>query len=242
MTERVEIPEYEQEFELAGSEQLVTGPEFWFLHLYMWQGEPRATAESFGADTADVDALYERLFDEDAPWPVFRVPFGGGHAAVVAYRNFPEDNGIDYFVHHPEWGRLGHLGQMDGHDTGPGLSWRELITVADDVQAGMPGLTDPAERFLLLLPMLGDMDMPADASRIVAERLTRCGIPEAQALDIAGRVLDNPFWDAPGWEVRDSSPVPVCTGSSSPRFMMPLAQGITAEQTRSLADALAGRA
>ncbi|MEU0394201.1 hypothetical protein ABZ208_15735 [Streptomyces sp. NPDC006208] len=72
MAERVEIPEYEQEFELAGSEQLVTGPEFWFLHLYMWQGEPRATAEHFGADTADVDALYERLFDEDAPWPVFR--------------------------------------------------------------------------------------------------------------------------------------------------------------------------
>ncbi|MCX4821995.1 hypothetical protein OG883_19315 [Streptomyces sp. NBC_01142] len=239
MSKRVHIPEYEQESELMAGEELVGGPAFWFLHLCWWQEDLRALVERFGADPADVDALSDRLTDDDAPWPVFRVPFGGGHTAVVALRNFPDDSGIDYFVHHPEWGRLGHLGQMDGHDTGPGLSWKELTAIAADVPDGAEGLTDPAERFLTLLPMLGDIDTPHDAAAVVARALTQCGIPPEHAPHIAGKILDNSFWELPSWVVRDGSPVPVCGASASPRAI-PLAQGITAGQARDLAEALSG--
>ncbi|MFF3459892.1 hypothetical protein ACFYXH_37460 [Streptomyces sp. NPDC002730] len=238
MGDQVHIPEYEQEFELVAAEELVTGPAFWFLHLCSWHEEREAVRERFGADTADVDALYEQLADEEH-WPVFRVPLGGGHTAVVAHRNFPQDSGIDYFVRHPEWGRLGHLGQMDGHDSGPGLSWHELTAIAAAVPDGVEGLADPAERFLMLLPMLRDIDMPHDAAAVVAQALTDCGIPQEHAQDVAGKILDNSFWQLPSWVVRDGSPIPVCGSDHSPRAL-PLALGITSDQAGDLADALSG--
>ncbi|GAA4926265.1 hypothetical protein ACFPM3_09505 [Streptomyces coeruleoprunus] len=232
------IPEYEEEFTLVAGEELVTGPAFWYLHLCLWQEDPDDLLERYDADPADIDALYERLTDEEA-WPLIRVPFGGGHTAVAAYRNFPEDSGVDWFVHHPEWGRLGHLGQMDGHDRGPGLSWRELTAIAAAVPEGADGLTDPAERLLVLLPMLGDADTPPEAARVVAAALAECGIPEDHAVDLAGRILDDGFSSLPRWEVREGSPVPVCADDGSPRTI-PLAKGITPAQERSLAEALMG--
>ncbi|MEU9010029.1 hypothetical protein AB0D12_09605 [Streptomyces sp. NPDC048479] len=59
----------------------------------------------------------------------------------------------------------------------PGLSWRELTAIAAAVPDGAEGLTHPAERLLMLLPMLGDIDMPHDAAAVVAQALTDCGIP-----------------------------------------------------------------
>ncbi|WP_244258543.1 hypothetical protein [Streptomyces sp. Tu 2975] len=55
----------------------------------------------------------------------------------------------------------------DGHFMGPALSWPELTAAADH---GLPGgcTTDPDARLLLLLPALGDNDLPDDA----VERLT----------------------------------------------------------------------
>ncbi|MFJ8011003.1 hypothetical protein [Streptomyces sp. NPDC096339] len=60
--------------------------------------------------------------DEEA-WPAIRIPFAGGHTAVVLHRNYPDDAGIEYFVAHPEWDRHGHLAVADGHYAGPGLAW-----------------------------------------------------------------------------------------------------------------------
>ncbi|WP_327249468.1 hypothetical protein [Streptomyces sp. NBC_01320] len=250
------ISGYEDDPLVAG-EGLLSRPAFWAAYL-MWMcetddedGEP--AAEWFGADEADVDAAYAELVDE-GQWPVFRVPFGGGHSAVVVNRNFPEDEGTEYFVTHPEWGRRhGALATLDGHQAGPGLSWRELVHIANSVpsDAHDPGIHDPYARLLLLLPALGDEDLPADAVERVSQALVSvAGAPAGEATHVAQRLLlDHPLWEPARWEIPGPSPLsgggaPLCDGILqcdgylSPRYGMRLAQGITAEQSERLARAL----
>ncbi|MET9514122.1 hypothetical protein [Streptomyces sp. NPDC002994] len=240
MDDVVRFPLYETEYELVAAEELADDPAFWLAHLWRTAGDPEELTERFGTDTADLDAMLERLADEERPWPVLRVPFSGGHTVVVVYRNFPEASGIDFFVHHPDWGRIGHLGKLDGHDAGPGLSWAELTAIAASPADGREGLDDPSQRLLLLLPVLGDADTPDEAVDVVERALTDCGIPAAGARETAAHLLGAGFFgDGAYWYVTDASPLAVCDEPHSPRTV-PLAQGITAAQARSLADALAG--
>ncbi|GGW91228.1 hypothetical protein [Streptomyces chryseus] len=242
MDDVVRSPLYETRYELVAAEELAEDPAFWLAHLWRTAREPQETAERFGTDTADLDAVLDRLSDEARPWPVLRVPFAGGHTAVVVYRNFPDESGIDFFVHHPDWGRTGHLGSFDGHDAGPGLTWAELTAIAASPADGREGLDDPSQRLLLLLPMLGDADTPDDAAAVVERALTECGIPADRAAETAVHLLDTSFFgDGAHWCVTDVSPLAVCDEPHSPR-RVPLARGVTDAQARALADALAGRA
>jgi len=116
---------------LVAGEELLSLPGFWAAYL-MWLCETEEDEPDpawFGVDEADVDAAYEALADAER-WPVFRIPFGEDHTAVVLARNLADDAGTEYLVTHPSWGRLGHLATLDGHQAGPGLSWRELIHIA----------------------------------------------------------------------------------------------------------------
>jgi hypothetical protein len=238
MTAAVHIPEYAEECELVAGEDLARDPAFWLAHLLLTMGDPGEEAGRYGVDESAYEEMVDRLSDPEQPWPVLRIPFDGGHTVYVAYANFEDAANVDFFVRHPSWGRLGFLGQCGVDEAGPGLSWAELTTLAASRQDDGEGLTDPAQRLLLLLPMLGDADMPAEACDVVAEALSRCGLsPDAAGTLVASLLGGHDPSEEARWSVGDDSPVPVCSSPYSPR-RIPLALGITPDQARVLADAL----
>jgi hypothetical protein len=170
----------------------------------------------------------------------------------IVQRNFPDDAGTDYLITHPDWDRHAYLASLDGHYSGPGLSWPELVAVTESAPAGAEGVVDPGLRLLLLLPAFGDADVPeAEALARTSEALWTVGVSEEASPEVAERLLDHCFWDGPSWGVRGrsplsggkagpSSPLALCDGRYSPRGG-PAGLGITAEQEWALADALAGR-
>lgn len=235
---------------LVVGEDLLALPGFWAAYL-MWlsqteEYDPELT--SFGVDGADADAACDALGDEDQ-WPVFRIPFAGGHTAVVLAYNFPDDLGTGYFITHPEWSRHGHLATVGGHQAGPGLSWRELTHIARTPDLNAPGVHAEHARLLLLLPALGDQDMPEGAADMLGDALAQAGVPAALASHLAEALLaDHPLWEPAEWTLPAASPLSGsqepflgilhCDGSMSPRCETRLAQGITREQSDRLARAL----
>ncbi|MEU1211234.1 hypothetical protein ACFYSH_32935 [Streptomyces sp. NPDC005791] len=235
---------------LVAGDDLLDLPGFWAAHL-LWmcrteEGDPDPTW--FGVDEADTDAAHEALTDAQR-WPVFRIPFADGHSAMVLGRNFPDDPGTEYFVTHPEWGRHGHLATADGHQAGPGLCWRELVHIARTPDQRAPGIHAEHARLLLLLPALGDQDLPDDALGTVAQALLEAGVPAGRTAKPARALLmDHPLWEPATWAPAASSPLSGgrrpfagilhCDEPMSPRCGMPLAKGITREQSDRLARAL----
>lgn len=214
---------------LVPGEELLGLAGFWAAHL-LWLAEGDdydPEHDAFGVDAEDADDACQRLTDP-ATWPVIRVPLRHGHCISIVYRNFLEDEGIDYYLSHPEWDRVEELARLEGHFSGPGLAWRELLYVASH-SGGEPGVTDPHSRLLLLLPILGDAALPADAGATVAAALASVGAPAGTRNELAGALLDHPYWDGENWyhQGSDSSPagssaadtgrILLCAGSYSPR-------------------------
>jgi hypothetical protein len=215
----------------------------------MWLSETQeydAVPEWFGVDGADAAEAWEALSDEDR-WPIFRIPFAGGHTAVVLGCNLPDDPGTEYLITHPEWGRHGRLATLDGHQAGPGLSWRELTHIARTPDRTAPGIHAEHVRLLLLLPALGDQDLPEDAPEILSDALAHADLPDTLSLAQA-LLADHPLWEPAEWAFPSASPLSgsrepfpgilQCDGPLSPRCGIRLAQGITREQSDRLAHAL----
>ncbi|MFF3943481.1 hypothetical protein ACFYYN_01515 [Streptomyces sp. NPDC001902] len=236
---------------LVAGEELLSLPGFWAAYL-MWLCETEEDEPDpawFGVDEADVDAAYEALADAER-WPVFRIPFGEDHTAVVLARNLADDAGTEYLVTHPSWGRLGHLATLDGHQAGPGLSWRELIHIARTPDQTTAGVHAPNARLLLLLPALGDSDLPADAADVLRGALMWIGVPETETHRVTeALLLDHPYWEPARWSLPSVSPLSgssnesftgilCCDEPGSPRCGTRIAQGITREQSDRLAYAL----
>ncbi|MCF2529983.1 hypothetical protein [Yinghuangia soli] len=182
---------------LVAGEDLVDRAGFWANHLlsmcrYTAGGE-RPIPEWFGDDGADTDALSDVLMD-DAAWPVFRVPFQAGHCAVVVYRNLVGDFGVDYLLTHPDWSRAESVYVDEGDGYGPGLSWRDIDRIARTPDLDAPGVHDPAQRLLLLLPLLADDDLPDEAEAAVADALTEIGAPAETVWETADHLLGNRNW------------------------------------------------
>ncbi|MFG3171014.1 hypothetical protein [Streptomyces sp. NPDC048200] len=101
---------------------------------------------------------------------------------------------------------------IEGHFSGPGLSWPELPPVAGSAPPGAEGVLDPGTRLPLLLPAFGDADVPTEeAVRRIADALTGAGMAAEAAPGAAVRLLDHPFWDGPTWTPQGPSPL---SGSS----------------------------
>ncbi|GAA2776894.1 hypothetical protein [Streptomyces showdoensis] len=235
---------------LTTREDLLSLPGFWPAYL-LWlcrTGDEEPRPGWFGADEADTDAAIEALTDGER-WPVFRIPFGAGHSVVVVGRNLADDTGTDYFVTHGEWERHGHLASVDGHHAGPGLAWRELVHIAATPDLDAPGVHTHHARLLLLLPVLGDADLPPEAAWLVADALLQAGVGDDEAPGLAEALLEeHPLWESPEWTLAGASPLSggedpfpgilYCDDPHSPRCDTRLARGITRDQSARLARAL----
>jgi hypothetical protein len=231
------------DYPVMPGEALLEMPGFWAAY-FGWIEE-----SEFGVSEAEFDEAFAALYDE-SEWPVFRIPFSDGHVAVVVHRNFPEDSGIEYFIQHPGWGRIGYLASLEGHWAGPGLAWRELVHIARNPgPEDAEGIRDPHQRLLLLLPALGDAERPDDAADLVIEALVSIGLPAERASRAANLLLINPMWgdDVGHWAFPERRPddgdgvfagILECDYHHSPRCGKQLALGITREQSDRLARAL----
>ncbi|MFD7444763.1 hypothetical protein [Streptomyces sp. NPDC059909] len=209
---------------------LLEEPAFWAAHLVdLYEGLP---VESFGVDAADAGAMLERLYDRSA-WPMFTVPLTGGHTVLVHYNSGEEYTSTDYFLHHPDWWTNDLvLASADEDRIGPGLCWPELVALLD-APAGHDGVTDRHARLLLLLPVLGDADVPAEAVSLVAEALMAHGAPPS-CEPLARRLLQgHPAWGAAPWFFDADERSWICEGEHSPR-RTPLGDHLPDEQRAAL--------
>ncbi|WP_329286875.1 hypothetical protein [Streptomyces sp. NBC_00691] len=193
---------------LVPGESLLVHPGFWSNYLLAMCSDggcpERPLPEWFGEDGADVDALSEVLFDPEH-WPAFRVPAEDSPGAVVIYRNLDGDYGTDYLLTHPGRSYAEQIASWDGDFSGTGLTWHELIRIAESPSLADEGVQDAATRFLLLLPLLTDPDVPETASAKLIAALTAVGAPQETASIAAEHLLahltkrsrHDPTWASP---------------------------------------------
>ncbi|WP_406082753.1 hypothetical protein OG468_39035 [Streptomyces zaomyceticus] len=175
---------------LVAGEPLMTRPGFWSNHLMGMcdDGAGHPVPEWFGDDGADADALSEVLFDP-GHWPVFRVPAAEGPGVVVVYRNQPGDYGIDYLLTPPGRSSTEQLTGWEGDLAENGLTWHELVRIADTPVHEAEGAADPAARLLLVLPLLNDLDLPAAAPARLGAALAAAGSPQDTVTHTAESLL-----------------------------------------------------
>ncbi|MEW2490886.1 hypothetical protein [Streptomyces sp. NPDC048411] len=148
--------------------------------------------------------MSEALFDPEH-WPVFRVPAADGPGAVVVYRNLPGDYGIDYLLTHPGRSYAQQIASWEGDLSGTGLTWLELVRIADNPATEADGAEDPEARLLLVLPLLNDLDVPEAAPARLSAALASAGAPQDTAPNTAEHLLTHlmrgsrhdPTWDSP---------------------------------------------
>ncbi|MER5356778.1 hypothetical protein [Streptomyces sp. NPDC002785] len=197
---------------LADGTRFLDLPLFWPCHLGSSLRGEEAQAVAFGPDWDDAQKLYKMVLPSDE-WPVFTVHLHSGYVLNVVYRNLEGDGGVDYLLFHPEWKEAVTLAVDDGHFMGPGLSWSELESAAD--QKALTGVTDPNARLLLLFPMLGDADIPETAAPRLAAALSALSIIE-DPVELARLLLLNQGqWTPANW--RENGGTWVCDGSYSYR-------------------------
>jgi hypothetical protein len=212
----VKIPGYEND-PLIDGVHLLDERSFWPVHLLQCtRGEPGELCSTFGVEEADLWQFYDRTSDEQQ-WPVFSISLPSRHVLHVVYRNIAGDAGYDYVLHRPDWAATVWLATIDGHFRGPGLCWPELLAAAR-TGTGAGQLAAPEARMLLLLPVMADDELPADAEARLAGALTACGAT-GDARGLARAVLnDQGLWGPRHWRfehgsrVTDSPWVPAAWG------------------------------
>ncbi|MCX4967377.1 hypothetical protein OHA98_21950 [Streptomyces sp. NBC_00654] len=193
---------------LVAGESLLARLGFWSNYLLAMCSDgacaERPAPEWFGDDGADADAMSDVLFDPEH-WPVFRVPAEDGPGAVVIYRNLVGDYGTDYLLTHPDRRYAQQIADWEGDFSGMGLTWRELVRMADNPSAAAEGVQDTAARLLLILPLLTDPDLPEAAPARLTAALTAVGAPQDTASTTAEHLLahlerrsrHDPAWESP---------------------------------------------
>ncbi|MEU2619437.1 hypothetical protein ABZ642_14955 [Streptomyces sp. NPDC007157] len=190
---------------LEAGESMLACPGFWSNYLSeICAGgatAERPVPEWFGEDGADVDALSETLFDPER-WPVLRVPGADGSGVVVVFRNLVGDYGIDFLLIDPSPSYAQQIVSWEGELPGSGLTWRELVRMADSPAPEADGVVEPAARFLLLLPLLNDLEVPEEASARLSAALTAVGVAQDTALSTTEHLLaglTGKPWHDPAW-------------------------------------------
>lgn len=101
----------------------------WPALLYAIGGANTAV-DAFDVDPADIDVMLTQLSSPDR-WPVFTLDLASDHRIHLVWRNFDGDAGWDYLLAGDAFDEPVPLALLEGHFRGPGLSWPELVTVAN---------------------------------------------------------------------------------------------------------------
>ncbi|MEU8124325.1 hypothetical protein AB0C21_36920 [Spirillospora sp. NPDC049024] len=229
-----------EHYPLVDGSAFLTEPAFWAVHTMMvGAGGLNDLERSFGLDVDDAEALCEQLFGHDR-WPVFAVPLQSGAIIHVIYRNLDGDMGMDYMLGHPDWRGDLQLAAVEGCFAGPGLSWPELTAIAHrPAGPSAPSALTPTDRLLLLLPALGDADLPDSAVSTLAAALT-----QATSTQDARRVAEillyenRAYWAPAHWRQLVNGAI-VCDGIHSRRSMNS-PHAFTIDQAITITRALAG--
>jgi hypothetical protein len=213
------VPGYQNNPLVDGSDVLVD-PLFWPAHLLQCTaGDPDDLCAAFGVHEAELWLFYRKLTDERR-WPVFAVALPSGHVLYVVYRNFDEDSGYDNPLHHPGWAQPILLATVEGHYRGPALCWSELVAVSR-AAAGADTPLSPEERIALLLPVMADTDLPADAVDVLTGALHALGAYQ-RPRRLAQRLLDEQgLWGPQPWRMVNGARV-----SAAPRYATRTPEGL----------------
>lgn len=152
-------------------------------------------AAAFETDPADVEAYADELHHSGS-WPFVVLRLAYGHRLYVLFRNFEGDAGWDYLLQPEGTDTVMTLAALEGHFRGPAFSWRDLVVVASQ-----PDLTrSGAERLLLLLPAMGDANLPDEAEQLIAASLVAVGVRQPYQREVARELLtaSHRFWGARG--------------------------------------------
>jgi hypothetical protein len=259
-------PAVEMGYRMVPGTHLLDLPGFWFGHWGLDQD-----FDGLGVDAADVEAAGDALFLTGSAWPAFRLPMRGGHDLWVVYSHLDDDGkfgatevrvaeaAAEFSVLHPAWPDPARLASVEGHFVGPGLSWAEAVAIASQGpelrsksgtsaggnDVGADGTVWDADvRLLLLLPAVGDTDVPDRAATTrIASALDAVGLAHKAAKSILDQIIDSPFWGETTWRALDDSDLrpelhastllPTCDGQYSPR-RMPLGLGVSPEHEQAL--------
>lgn len=229
-----------ESYPLTDGSYLLDDPAFWALHLAQIGADGLDDLEeAFGADIVEAEELYDRMFDHDH-WPAFTVPLRSAGNIHVIYRNLDGDMGLDYVLTHPDWPHDLCLAAVEGCFIGPGLSWPELVAIANQPPAsGDNTLLDAAGRLLILLPALGDAGLPVAAVPTVAAALSELTTSPEPAR-IAEILLHNnlAYWEPATWQQLSNGAI-VCDEPHSRRCLQG-SGAFTTDQALAVTRALAG--
>ncbi|MET7333335.1 hypothetical protein [Nonomuraea sp. NPDC005650] len=227
-------------YPLTEDSYLLSDPVFWAIHSALTGAAGlNDIEEAFGVDIVDAEELHDRMFDHDH-WPVFTVPLRSTGNIHIIYRNLDGDMGLDYVLAHPDWPHDLHLTAVEGNFIGPGLSWPELITIANlPPMSGDGALLDAASRLLILLPALGDADLPDTAVLTVAAALSELTTSPEPARIAEILLHDNQaYWEPATWQGLSNGAI-VCDEPHS-RRCLGSSGAFTADRAIAVTRALAG--
>lgn len=192
---------YLSDFHPPVDESVLTDASSWIADGPFWPafllsvGGSRTAAVAFDADPADLEAYVEKLHHPDCwPYVVLRLAFG--YRLHGLFRNFEGDAGWDYLLQPAGADTVITLAALEGHFRGPAYSWPDLVLVANQ-----PDPTrSAAERLLLLVPAMGDTNLPDDAEQVIAAAIDAVGGRQRYQRKVSRELLaaSRRFWGARG--------------------------------------------
>jgi hypothetical protein len=188
-------------------------PLFWPTYLASTAAayDDTMVIREFNAERDEVVSCYRRVADKTR-WPVFRMALPDGHEINVVYRNLDGDMGVDIVLCRAGGTHPLTLTRLEAHYCGPGLSWCELIDAARF--SATDGVAEQDTRLLLLLPALGDADLPDHARSTVSTALAHRGARSDGVALAESLLMEAHLW--PRWRRRDDG-ARVCDGRYSKR-------------------------
>ncbi|WP_089246623.1 hypothetical protein [Asanoa hainanensis] len=180
----VDPPDYDSEREATvyAADPVLGHPAFWSHYLAGPLGADRESDAAFEVAAADYQELTAVLNDPDR-WPAVSVRLDGDARLHIVYRNFDEDEGLDFVEERP--GQPVTVFTPDQSAEPSTMTWAKLLVTADLPDERLTW----AQRFILLLPMLYPQELPPDAGEVMDRALA--GIGARNRAPVVAALLDS---------------------------------------------------